>query len=42
MAIASTYDLTELGKLVDNLNILLEANNNFINKKIAVFNFFEV
>lgn len=41
-SIALTYSLEELGKLVDNLNRLVEANNNYINKKIAVFNFFEV
>ncbi|MBP3200959.1 MAG: hypothetical protein J6M39_04880 [Lachnospiraceae bacterium] len=41
-SIALTHSLEELGKLVDNLNKLIEANNNYINKKIAVFNFFEV
>ena len=41
-SIALTYSLEELGKLVDNLNILVKANNRLVNKKIAVFNFFEV
>ena len=42
IAISSSYEIFELGKLIDNLNILMNANNNFVNKKIAVFNFFEV
>ena len=41
-SIALTYSLEELGRLVDNLNKLVDANNNLVNKKIAVFNFFEV
>ena len=42
IAIASSYEISELGRFVDNLNVLIYANNNLINKKIAVFNFFEV
>ena len=42
MSIASTYSLSELGAFVDNLDKLVEANNPYVNKKIAVFNFFEV
>ena len=42
ISIASSYEIFELGRLVDNLNVLIYANNYFVNKKIAVFNFFEV
>ena len=42
ISIASSYEISELGRLVDNLNVLIGANNNLVNKKIAVFNFFEV
>lgn len=42
MSIAGTFSLAELGRYIDNLNKLVEANNYYTNKKIAVFNFFEV
>lgn len=42
MSMSSTFSLSELGAFVDNLNKLVDANNAYINKKIAVFNFFEV
>lgn len=42
MAIAGTFSLSEIGHFVDNLNKLVESNNNYTNKKIAIFNFFEV
>lgn len=42
IAIASSYEVSELGRFIDNLNTLINANNNLVNKKIAVFNFFEV
>lgn len=42
IAIASGYEISELGRFVDNLNKLISANNDLVNKKIAVFNFFEV
>ncbi len=42
ISIASSYEISELGRFVDNLNVLIGANNNLVNKKIAVFNFFEV
>ena len=42
MSLASTYSLSELGTFVDNLDKLVEANNAYVNKKIAIFNFFEV
>ena len=40
--ISNAYDLKEMGKLVDSLNILADVNRNNVNKKIAVFNFLGV
>ena len=40
--IVNTYDLKEMGKLVDSLNLLSDENRNNVNKKISLFNFLEV
>lgn len=40
--ISNAYDLKELGKLVDSLNLLADVNRNNVNKRIALFNFLEV
>ena len=40
--ISNAYDLKEMGKLVDSLNLLADVNRNNVNKKIAVFNFLGV
>ena len=40
--IVNTYDLKEMGKLIDGLNLLSDENRNNVNNKIALFNFLEV
>ena len=40
--LANTYDIKILGKMIDGLNYLADANRNNVNKKIALFNFLEV
>lgn len=42
ITLSYTYDIAEFGMLIDNLNKLSDANKNNVNKKIALFNFFEV
>ena len=42
ISISNAYDLKELGKLVDSLNLLSDVYRNNVNKKIGVFNFLEV
>lgn len=42
ITLAYTYEIKELGMLVDKLNRLSDANDNNVNKKIALFNFLEV
>ena len=39
---ANEYSKKEIGRLIESLNLLLDANKNNVNKKIALFNFFEV
>ncbi len=42
IAIANSFTTEELGKIVDNLDKLADANRYYVNKKLALFNFFEV
>lgn len=42
ITLANTYDAKVLGKMIDGLNYLADANRNNVNKKIALFNFLEV
>ena len=42
ITLSYTYDMKELGILIEKLNKLSDVNRNNVNKKIALFNFFEV